>query len=58
MNLDSIIEYYFYALFSTFFLLIKALAHIFNRLYLFKASQASLRGFNDFCIYFPILISL
>ncbi len=58
MNLDLIIEYYFNALFSTFSLLIKALVHLFNRLYLSKASQASMRGFNDFCIYFPVLINL
>ena len=57
-NLDSIIEYYFYATFSTFSLLIKALALLFNRLYLSKASQASLLGLNDFCIYFPVLINL
>jgi hypothetical protein len=50
MNLDSIIKYYFYATFSTFSLLIKALALLFNRLYLSKASQASLLGLNDFCI--------
>ncbi len=39
-NLDSIIKYYFYATFSTFSLLIKAPALLFNRLYLSKASQA------------------
>ncbi len=57
-NLDLIIEYFFYATFSTFSLLMKALALLFNRLYLSKASQASLLGLNDFCIYFPGLINL
>ncbi len=58
INLDSIIKYYFYTTFSTFSLLIKALVLLFYRLYLSKASQASLLGFNDFCIYFPVLINL
>jgi hypothetical protein len=58
MNSDSVIEYYFYAIFSTFPLLIKALALLFNRLYLSKASLASLLGLNDFCIYFPVLVNL
>jgi len=57
-NLDLIIKYYFYATFSTFSLLIKVLALLFNRLYLSKASLASLLGLNDFCIYFPVLINL
>ncbi len=57
-NLHLIIEYYFYATFSTFSLLIKALAILFKRLYLSKASQASLLGLNDLCIYFPVLINL
>ncbi len=57
-NLDLVMEKYFYATLSTFSLLIKALALPFNRLYLSKASQASLLGLNDFCIYFPVLINL
>ncbi len=57
-NLDLIIEYYFYATFFTFSLLIKVLALLFNILYWSKASQAYLLGFNDFCIYFPVLINL
>ncbi len=39
-------------------LLIRALALFFIILYLSKASQASLLGLNDFCIYFPALINL
>ncbi len=58
MNLDSVIKYYFYDTFSTFSLLIKALALLFYRLSLSKASQASLLGLNDFCLYFPVLINL
>ncbi len=58
MNLDSIIKYYFYATLSTFSLLIKVLALLLNRLYLSKASQATLLGLTDFCIYFPVLINL
>ncbi len=58
MNSDSVIEYYFYAIFSIFSFLIKALALLFNRLYLSKASQASLLSLNDFYIYFPVLINL
>ncbi len=42
MNLDSVIEYYFIATLSTFSLLIKALALLYNRLCLSKTSQASL----------------
>ncbi len=49
---------YFYATFSTHFLLIKVLSLLFIRLYLSKVSQASLLGLNDFCIYFPVLINL
>jgi hypothetical protein len=58
MNLDLIMKYYSYATFSTFSLLIKALAPLFNILYLSKASQASLLGLIDFCTYLPVLISL
>jgi hypothetical protein len=58
MNLDLIIEYYFYATFSIFSLLIKVLVLLFNRLCLSMASQASLLALNDFCIYFPVLINL
>ncbi len=58
MNLDLVIEYYFYATFSTVALLINALALLFYRPSLSKASQASLPGLNDFCIYFPVLINL
>jgi hypothetical protein len=50
--------YYFYATFSTLSLLIKALALLLIRLYLSKASQASLLGLNDICIYFLVLINL
>jgi hypothetical protein len=57
-NLDLIIEYYFYATFSTFSPLIKVLELLFNRLYLSKTSQAYLLGINDFCIYIPVLINL
>ncbi len=58
MNLDSVIKFYFYATFSTFSLLIKAFALLFIRLYLSEASQASMLGLNDFCIYFLDLINL
>ncbi len=58
MNFDLIIEYYFYATFSTIAVLIKALALLLIRIYLSKASQASLLGLNDFCIYSPALINL
>ncbi len=58
MNLDLIIQYYFYATFPTFSISIQALVLLFNRLYLSKASQASLIGVNVFCIYFQILINL
>ncbi len=57
-NLDSVIEYYFYATLSTFSLLIKVLALLCNRLCLSKTSQASLLGLNYLCIYFPILFNL
>ncbi len=39
-------------------LLNKAFALLFIRLYLSKASQASLLGLNDFCIYFLVSINL
>jgi hypothetical protein len=56
-NLDSVIDITSkpHSLLS---LLIKALALLLIRLYLSKASQASLLGLNDFCIYFLVLIDL
>jgi hypothetical protein len=56
-NLDSVIGISS-MLHSLFSLLIKALALLFSRLYLSKASQASLLSLNYFCIYFPVLINL
>ncbi len=49
MNLDSVIDItsMFHSLLP---LLIKALALLFIRLYMSKASQASLLGLNYFCI--------
>ena len=57
MNLDLVIDITS-ALHSLLSLLIKALALLFDRLYLSKASQASLLGLNYFCNYFPVLINV
>jgi hypothetical protein len=42
----------------TLSLVIKVLALLFIRLYLSKASQASVLGLNDFCVYFLALINM
>ncbi len=56
-NLDSVIDITFMLHYLPS-LLIKALSLLFIKLYLSKASQASLLGLNCFCIYFPVLINL